>query len=153
MTFIGIDVSGLEEVKKMLEELPKEIGDAGVERANDYIVEFERLYPDSKKGQPFVWTSDKQRKAYFASNGFGEGIPYQRKFRIRWGWKKLGKGMLQIVVNEVPYAHWVKDKEQQIGFKVREWTTIAQDLVDRLPKIKSAFEKGVREAIKKAETK
>lgn len=28
---------------------------------------------------PIRWASEKQRKAYFATNGFGKGIPYKRK--------------------------------------------------------------------------
>lgn len=28
---------------------------------------------------PIEWTSEKQRRAYFATNGFGKGIPYKRK--------------------------------------------------------------------------
>ena len=29
--------------------------------------------------RPIAWTSEKQRRAYFATNGFGAGIPYKRK--------------------------------------------------------------------------
>lgn len=28
---------------------------------------------------PIEWTSERQRRAYFATNGFGKGIPYKRK--------------------------------------------------------------------------
>ena len=37
----------------------------------------------SEPGQPVTypiqWDSEKQRRAFFATDGFGEGIPYQRK--------------------------------------------------------------------------
>jgi len=39
---------------------------------------------------PIEWTSEKQRRAYFATNGFGKGIPYKRKTGKRslmGGWK------------------------------------------------------------------
>ena len=35
---------------------------------------------------PIKWDSDKQRRAYFASNGFGHGIPYQRQGHYERGW-------------------------------------------------------------------
>jgi hypothetical protein len=35
---------------------------------------------------PSQWDSEKQRRAYFASNGFGQGIPYVRKGNYIRGW-------------------------------------------------------------------
>ncbi len=37
---------------------------------------------------PVHWDSEKQRKAYFASDGFGAGIPYQRSGNTRGSWIK-----------------------------------------------------------------
>lgn len=37
---------------------------------------------------PVQWDSEKQRKAYFATDGFGAGIPYQRKGDYERSWKK-----------------------------------------------------------------
>lgn len=36
---------------------------------------------------PVQWDSVRQRKAFFASNGFGGGIPYRRQGRYEQGWK------------------------------------------------------------------
>lgn len=36
--------------------------------------------------KPIDWTSVKQRAAYFASNGFGAGIPYPRTDQLRTSW-------------------------------------------------------------------
>lgn len=43
------------------------------------------------------WDSEKQRRAYFASNGFGGGIPYTRTGRYGKGWRitKTGVGTKQ----------------------------------------------------------
>jgi len=43
---------------------------------------------------PVQWDSEKQRKAYFASDGFGAGIPYVRKGNYVNGWqtKELPNG-------------------------------------------------------------
>jgi hypothetical protein len=147
---IGIDITGVKELIEKLEKLPANLGDAGTERANKYIVEYERIYPGSKKGERFQWTSAKQRAAFFATNGFGRGIPTQRSFQLRWGWKVQGKGRSQTVINDTPYTRWVKtDADQQIGLKQRGWDTIETDLRERQPKITEAFDRGVREEIKK----
>lgn len=36
---------------------------------------------------PIQWDSVRQRRAFFASNGFGHGIPYRRQGRYEQGWK------------------------------------------------------------------
>lgn len=44
---------------------------------------------------PIQWTSEKQRRAYFATDGFGHGIPYKRtgKLLARWEIKRTAKGI------------------------------------------------------------
>jgi hypothetical protein len=36
--------------------------------------------------RPIEWTSEKQRRAYFATGGFGHGIPYRRKQIVSGAW-------------------------------------------------------------------
>lgn len=36
---------------------------------------------------PIHWDSPKQQRAYFATDGFGEGIPYRRKGEYQQAWK------------------------------------------------------------------
>lgn len=36
---------------------------------------------------PVNWDSPKQRRAFFATKGFGKGIPYKRTHQYRFGWK------------------------------------------------------------------
>lgn len=36
---------------------------------------------------PVQWDSEKQRRAFFATNGFGKGIPYKRTGAYELGWK------------------------------------------------------------------
>lgn len=42
-----------------------------------YLQDLRRTVPGSPK-RPIRWKSARQRRAYFASNGFGKGIPYRR---------------------------------------------------------------------------
>ena len=50
--------------------------------------------PGSPIKYPVQWDSEKQRRAYFASNGFGAGIPYARIGAYNAGWEitKTGHG-------------------------------------------------------------
>ena len=60
---------------------------------------------------PIKWTSDRQRRAFFASNGFGRGIPTQRTGRVR-SWvavieRTRGGTITARLVNPVSYARFV----------------------------------------------
>ncbi len=37
--------------------------------------------------RPIQWASEKQRRAYFATNGFGKGIPYKRSGKQSRSWE------------------------------------------------------------------
>ncbi len=42
--------------------------------------------PGSPVAYPIKWDSEKQRRAFFATNGFGAGIPYNRNGKYNSGW-------------------------------------------------------------------
>lgn len=60
---------------------------------------------------PIEWTSERQRKAFFASGGFGKGIPYQRTGTYRDSWFVAADiENAQVVIqigNTAPYAQFV----------------------------------------------
>lgn len=67
---------------------------------------------------PIQWKSEKQRRAFFATKGFGKGIPYHRTY----GWAKtwhvsveyLPDGISQIVAtNDNPIRQFVTGEHQQ----------------------------------------
>lgn len=61
--------------------------------------------PGAKPSYPINWDSARQRKAYFASKGFGRGIPYRRSGRYPSGWKIVQKGSTgYTVINDSPAA-------------------------------------------------
>lgn len=75
-------------------------------------------YP-GKPRYPLRWKSARQRRAFFASRGFGRGIPAQRTGALQRAWtiryKPLtqgGDGEVQIT-NEAPYAGFVIGSDQQ----------------------------------------
>ena len=48
--------------------------------------QYELQQPGSPIKYPVQWDSEKQRRAYFATKGFGAGIPYQRTGAYEAGW-------------------------------------------------------------------
>lgn len=66
---------------------------------------------------PLRWASERQRRAFFATNGFGGGIPYRRTGNMSRAWKVTavfarGSGVIQ-AENPTPYVRYVQGIEQQ----------------------------------------
>jgi len=146
MSFIGVDITSITTLNARLKKLPREAQDQGVETANAYIVNLMRTYP-AKSSAPFVWSSDRQRKAVMAKYRSGEAGG--RTQALRTGWKVVGSGMKQIVANEVPYAIYVQGEGQIVGHTSNGWQTTAQIIKSKSKGILQKFEEGVRKAIRK----
>lgn len=72
--------SNIQDVIKRFKTLPGHIERASLKtlkEANDAITKAMKR-PGRPVRYPIHWDSEKQRKAYFATNGFGKGIPYRR---------------------------------------------------------------------------
>ena len=143
---VKIYITGYETLYQRLLKLPKEAGDAGVEAANEYIVNQMKVQP-SKPTKPFQWTSDKQRR--YVMMQISKGMWTGRTQELRNGWKTEGKGYNQIVINEVPHAQFVQDTNQIIGHKANGWQTVNQVLKTRAKEILNRFDGGVKKALKK----
>jgi len=66
----------IEEIKKIPDNL-----EAGADQVLSDAVESikgEMSVPGSAITYPVQWDSERQRRAFFATNGFGKGIPYKR---------------------------------------------------------------------------
>jgi hypothetical protein len=87
--------------------------------------------------QPVKWTSDKQRKAYFASNGFGGGIPTVRTGTIAQAWDVeyiVDPGAFRVlIINRNPKSKFLyggaslrsNPRFQQQQHKNTGWVTVA----------------------------
>jgi hypothetical protein len=76
---------------------------------------------------PYRWQSDKQRKAYFATGGFGGGIPYTRTGGLAAGWKYTEQDSnytTSKIYNEVPSARYVQGRDIQRGHIADGWRTM-----------------------------
>jgi hypothetical protein len=145
-SFVAIDIQGITTIQERLKRLPDMAKDMGVETANEYIVNVMKIEP-AKPSRPFVWSSDKQRKYVMAKIRRGEWTG--RTQQLRNGWKTIGSGWQQMVVNEVPYAEFVQGDNQIIGHKTNNWKTTADNLKDRGREILAKFDAGVKKALKK----
>jgi hypothetical protein len=73
-------------------------------------------YPGTVR-YPFAFSTDKSRRAYFATKGFGRGIPYKRTGTLARAWEvhysfAEGKGQI-IVVNTANAAKYVYGTPRQ----------------------------------------
>lgn len=95
-----------------------------VRRVDDEVISRLRVEPPPPK-YPIVWTSAKQRRAFFATNGFGRGIPTRRTHDIANGWKTIFTatptgGEMQ-VVNPAQGVEFVQGEKQQIQHQITGW--------------------------------
>jgi hypothetical protein len=154
--FVGVDVSGIPEVQKMLASLPPAVQDAVVEDTADYLLNVLRTNPPEKRvtrkeAYGVTFFSDKQRRFFFAALADGRiNVPYQRTQGQSKGWRKIGNGKNAMVVNETPGVIFTRDDERQSRLsKLIGWKTVSEEIRDRADRIKQIIEGAAKRAIKK----
>ena len=165
--FIGIEISGLDEIKAKLIRLPVAVQDAAVEESDIYILNIMRAYQPYKhifrsrafpnlrfttpRGKVKVgYSSWAQFKLVHAMASRGE-LPYKRTQTLSRGWKTYGSGRNQMVANETPYAAYVMGKgEQDRLHQKMGWITMEDRIQNNMAQIIRKFEAGVKKGIKKA---
>lgn len=101
----------IQQIKRNLEETQAKFQRAMVGRvfAVKTLVELQRI-PGAPR-HPIRFTTDRQRGAYFATDGFGWGIPSRRTGRIAEGWSvgfiPTQEGGLLVLSNIHPEAKFV----------------------------------------------
>lgn len=80
-TRVTVDTRVLDDVQALAAEAPKAMTEARKrvrKVAVDYLDSELFSFEPGEPTYPLRWTSDKQRRAFFATNGFGRGIPAKR---------------------------------------------------------------------------
>lgn len=81
---------------------------------------------------PIRWKSERQRRAFFATNGFGKGIPYRRSGELSAGWKYRvitdRDGGALTVFNDVSYTRFVQGDDAQPFHLNTGWVQAAPTL-------------------------
>lgn len=84
-------------------------------------------YPGAVR-YPIQWASDKQRRAFFATNGFGGGIPYRRTRNLQQSWafaiEDFPNGAEITIGNNADYARYVIGADQQPFHANTGWARI-----------------------------
>lgn len=148
---IKFSMRGVEGVKKFMAELPRGIKNAALVAMSEYIIGDDRHglkhYPkrvDHGANNPYQWQSEKQRRAYFASNGFGAGIPYKRTDKMKNAWtvaQQDSNWTMVKIENKAGYGSFVQGDWRQRGHKADGWRKIGKVVEDNL---KGAFQKAMQ---------
>lgn len=153
--FVGISISGLPEIQSKLNQIYPQAADAGVEKADEYIVNSLKIYPPYSYitvSQSGGWKSEKQRRYVMMQIAHGLITPGRpnRTQRLSQGWQTVGSGKDQIVANEVPYGIYEYDIQHQSQMHMLQgWDVIPTFLQERMSEIVRRFDAGVKNALHK----
>ncbi len=146
MITIDIDKTQIAKIKDKFEKYPPYAMNAGLQASSDYLntpaFKFSMYPPESDA--PFVWSSERQRRAYFATNGFGGGIPYSRTMNLmNSGTFRVESKYSSLYVfyeNIANYFKWVQGNLLQIiGHRTRGWKPVNTFVVNESGKILPLF--------------
>jgi len=136
---ISFKIRGVEEINAFFKSLPRGTMKAAIAAFTEYLLGNDqhglRHAPPRRThgaGNPYKWQSDKQRKAYFASNGFGGGIPSRRTGAVNRGWQASVDPYRKTVFNRLNYARYVMGARQQMGHAVDGWRKVAKVIADNM---------------------
>jgi len=130
-------------VRQGLEQLRAALPMIGRKRLYDAAVDLrDRMaVPGSQPVYPISWDSSRQKRAFFASDGFGGGIPTVRSDRYVEGWKVERADAGYRIKNTAPGAKYIGGSARgtyQSSIHVGRWRLFRDqaDLVMRsLPKL------------------
>lgn len=139
VSLIGEDTPQLRRVQEFAREYPT-LARLSVEQNIVPLIEdrvdrdLRRAVPGPAK-KPIQWTSEKQRKAFFATDGFGHGIPYKRTGRLPAAWRvetvSHANGITISVVNDSKAAPFVYGRWKQQFHTNTGWPD-ARPIIDKI---------------------
>ena len=98
---------------------------------------------------PIEWTSEKQRRAFFATDGFGKGIPYRRTGKLQDAWVIEVRGNAIVIENKSAIAKYVigslaQNRNQALRFQQQfhantGWQPATDTVKDRLDKANEIY--------------
>jgi hypothetical protein len=136
-------------VRQGLESLFAEVPKIGRRRIRTLLNRIQRAMkkPGEKPTYPIKWDSVKQRKAYFATDGFGAGIPYVRTGKYNAGWKveKFGETGYTLR-NDNPHGKYIgggADGSGQSRIHGGRWTLLRDATEEEITKLPSEVVKEI----------
>jgi hypothetical protein len=156
-----ISITDLERIQKKLAQLPKAVGDAGVEQGSNYLIgvlvnkempPYQYVSRKAAYGQTFQ--SDKQRRWFWWAVKTGKilfPIHYVRRSPaggLAAAWKILGSGQARTLTNTEPSAVWVYSQRQAKQLALVGWKKITVILKQYEKNIYDSFMRGAKKAIR-----
>lgn len=136
---ISYKIRGLEDVQAFLKALPRGTMKVAIAAMAEYMLGDDnhglRHYPPRRthgKGNPYRWQSEKQRRAFFATKGFGRGVPSRRTGDLSRGWQASVDPYRKTLFNRLPYAKFVMGDAQQTGHTVDGWRKLGKVIMDNM---------------------
>lgn len=153
--FIDVTIVGMDKIAEKLEKLPQAVGDAGVEQADNYLLNV--LINKEIPGYKHITYKQAYGKpppgGFFAKLRAGEiQIPYQRRGPgngVSGAWTIQGAGRNAYITNTDPAAKWVYSEDQARMMQLIGWRRVSQILDKYTKNIVASFDRGVKAAIKK----
>jgi hypothetical protein len=134
----SLRIEGLDELMKMLDRFPQKVQramTAGIHQSTAIVRKALATYPPRRAGVKVIFSSDRQRKGFFAKLRSGEiEVPYRRG--VSPGSEKLGAGWTTevktvrsthikgIVGNRASYGPLVQGEQQTAMHKGTGWKTV-----------------------------
>lgn len=127
---VKVDVSGEDVVIFRIEGMAREMNETIMRAMSEYFIEGTnglKNYParvQHGEGNPYQWQTEKQRKAYFATNGFGGGIPSTRTDTLKnaWDYVETSSAWDRVyLLNSSGYAKYVQGANIQRGHVADKW--------------------------------
>lgn len=155
---IKTSVRGLKEVQELMASLPRGIKLQAMEAIATYLIGNEqrglakapeRVQHDA--GNPYQWQSEKQRRAFFATDGFGGGIPYKRTGNLSAGWvySSTDSNWTSVKIENIEsYSGFVMGDQQQRGHAADKWRKFADVISTNLTGAIRSAQRRVDEWIK-----
>jgi hypothetical protein len=154
---VEINLSELENFERALAELPTRVDAVLVEA----MQQAEELgYSELTKyaeppDYPIKWDSEKQRRAFFQSSGFGSGIPHQRQGALPDSFEKsaieASEGLIQGKVYSIAeWAKFVMGEGRQSNIHVGRWKTDAGIAREITPEVIKLFNDALLRAVQEA---
>lgn len=139
VSLFGEDTPALRRVQQFARDFPDLARESAFRNIVPFVerrveIQLRRNIPGPAK-KPIQWTSEKQRKAFFATDGFGHGIPYRRTGRLAASWEVLTQvrdtGLTISIVNDNPAAPFVYGGFKQIFHTNTGWPD-ARPIIDNI---------------------
>lgn len=149
---------GLSQITSFLEDLPRGSKIAAMRAAAVYLIGDARhglkhnpARVQHDENNPYQWQSENQRRAYFATDGFGGGIPYQRTGNLAGGWTYTESDSNWTSVkleNSTDYAGYVQGDAIQRGHIADGWRKIQDVIATNIRGALQAAQRAVDEYVK-----